>query len=111
MSLPPERSSITHRFRIDQLKVYVTVGLDSDGQPREIFLKGDDVGSLERGLLHSLALVMSMAMRGGVSWQRIAGKLRGMRFEPAGVTGSESVPMCTSVSDYLGRWLEKRFGK
>lgn len=113
--MPPVRNSITHRFTIRQgdplgaLKVYVTVGLYEDGRPGEIFLTADKQGTLERGLLHCLALMVSTMLQHGISLAKVADKLKGVKFEPSGLTSNKKIPMVSSVADYLGRWLEQRF--
>jgi hypothetical protein len=91
------------------LKIHLTVSVVNN-EPVELFIKCNQAGSLERGLLHSLALVVSLAIRGGVSWRRIAEKLQLMQFEPQGPTGNAMVPWALSVSDYIGKWLVQKFG-
>ena len=109
--MPVERESVTRKMRIGNFKAYVNVGLYEDGAPGELFLTVDKAGTFERGLCHALALVISLALQHGVPLEKIAAKLTGLRFEPAGVTGSAEVPMVNSFCDYLGRWLTLKFSK
>jgi ribonucleoside-diphosphate reductase alpha chain len=109
--MPPERNGITKVFRLGELTVYGNVGLQEDGTPGEVFLKGQKVGSFERGLLDCLAVMISLALQYGVSIESIAGKLIGTQFAPAGPTRDAEIPWARSIADYLGRWLLKRFGK
>ena len=107
--LPNERPSITHRFRIGKLKCYLTVGLYPDGRPGELFLVANKQGSLTRGLMHCLAVMVSLALQHGVPLAEVVDKLKLVKFDPAGLTGNKDIPMADSVADYIGKWLEKRF--
>jgi ribonucleoside-diphosphate reductase alpha chain len=107
--MPAERKSVTKRFSISGLKGYITVGLYDDDTPGEVFLTLRKPGSLERGLGHCVALMVSTALQNGVPLSRIVGKLKGIQFDPSGVTGDPEIPMASSLADYLGRWLELRF--
>jgi len=40
----------------------------------------------------------------------IAERLRGLRFEPAGLTDDREIPEATSVMDYVARRLATDFG-
>lgn len=108
-ALNPERGGITHKFTVGHLKGYVTVNLYPDGRPAEMFLTVDRVGGLERGMCHALAVMVSTALQHGVPLSKIVEKLKGMTFDPQGVTGNHQIPLVKSVADYLGRWLELRF--
>jgi len=109
--LPNERPSVTHRFQVGDTKCYITVGMSEDGQPREVFLVSNKVGSTERGLLHCLAIMMSLALQNGIPLEVITGKLIHMRFEPSGMTGNPRIPMAKSIADYVAHWLDMKFGK
>ena len=107
--MPPERQSVTKKLKIGFLKGYITVGLHEDGQPGEVFLHLDKAGTIERGLCHTLAVIVSLALQRGVPLAEIVGKLKGVCFEPAGVTGDPTVPIVNSIVDYVGRYLEGKF--
>jgi hypothetical protein len=110
--MPADREGVTHKFHIGDLEGYVTVNLlPQSGLPGEVFLHVNQVGSIERGLAHALAVMISVALRHGVPLAKIAGKLKGMSFEPAGVTSNKAIPMVRSLADYLGRWLEEKYLK
>jgi ribonucleoside-diphosphate reductase alpha chain len=108
--MPPERASVTRKLKIGALEGYITVGLYSDGTPGEVFLTVQQAGTLERGLCHALALMISLALQRGVPVDDIADKLTGLQFEPRGMTGNPEMPIVSSVCDYLGRWLRERWG-
>ena len=107
--LPTERDSVTRKIQIGTLEGYAIVGLYSDGRPGELFLTFQGEGSMERGLSHALALMISIALQHGVPLEKIVDKLKGLSFEPAGLTGNSKIPMVSSVADYLARWLAQTF--
>lgn len=109
--MPPVRDSVTAKLAVGGLKVYATVGLREDGTPGEIFLKAAGQGSLERGLLHSLALMVSVALQNGVPLEKIVEKLAAISFEPSGRTNLSAIPMANSIVDLISKWLKNKFLK
>lgn len=109
--MPSERSSVTRKLKIGELEGYVTVGFYEDGKPGEVFLVIQKSGTLERGLSHALALVISLALQHGVPLKAIAEKLKDLSFEPRGFTGCQDIPSVNSVADYLGKWFLQRICK
>jgi ribonucleoside-diphosphate reductase alpha chain len=110
--LPDDRYGITRRFAVrapgaDLLKIYVIVGCYVDGTPGEIFIHADKAGSLASGAFDAFAVSMSLGLQYGVPIEHYARKMRGMRFEPMGMTDAEEpeLRMCSSVLDLVGRWL------
>lgn len=109
--MPPERANITRRVTISGLKFYVTVGLYPDGSPGEVFITLQKQGSLEHGMCHCVALLISMLLQRGVPLAEVVGKLKDIRFDPSGMTNDPEIPMASSVVDYVARWLDKKFLK
>jgi ribonucleoside-diphosphate reductase alpha chain len=109
--LPDERASITHRFNIGGYKGYITAGLYSGGQLGEIFIRMSKEGSTISGLMDSFAVNFSTALQHGVPLSELTRKMAHTRFEPSGWTGTEEFGFATSIMDYLGRWLQNRFGE
>jgi hypothetical protein len=102
----PERPPI----EIEDVKVYIQVGLYPDtGQPGEIFLKSDRMGSTISGLLDALSMSISVALQSGVPLQWFVEKLKNMQFVPAGPTSDPKIKQATSIVDGLAKWLEYRF--
>lgn len=115
--MPENRDSITRKFELPwgespsgTLTVYVTVGLLQDGAPGEIFLRAQKVGGLIHAVFDAVAISTSIALQHGVPLSAIADHWKGMQFEPRGPTGDRDYPMVSSMFDYIGRWLRKRFG-
>jgi ribonucleoside-diphosphate reductase alpha chain len=107
--LPPERRSITHKFRVGGVKAYLTVGQYPNGKVGEVFLVVDRVGSLAHSAFGLVALMMSVALQHGVPLKTLTEKLIGVNGDPSGLTGNPSIPLARSIFDYIGRWLELKF--
>lgn len=116
--LPDDRASITRKFKLrykhkdgtdDVMRIYLTAGMYEDGRLGELFIRCDRLGTMARGVLDALAIMISTMLQHDIPLGVIVEKLRFMRFEPAGLTGDPEFPMCTSVVDLIARWIEKRF--
>lgn len=111
--LPQTRASITHKFKIEGVRCYINAGLYENGQPGEIFLSIDKVGSVEHGFAESWAIAISMLLQYDVPLSVIVTKFSHMRFAPAGKTESsaQELKFASSIVDYVVRWLELKFLK
>lgn len=107
--LPDTRQSVTHKFDIQGHKGYVTVGLYPDGRPGEVFVTMAKAGSTVGGLMDSLAASVSIGLQYGVPLDVLVHKFEHARFEPAGFTKNQDIPIAKSVVDYLFRWLAMRY--
>jgi len=108
-SLPATRRSITHKFSISNHEGYLTIGLDAEGQPGEIFIKMAKEGSMMSGMCQAFCRAFSIAMQYGLSLEDAVGRFRGMRFEPWGATSNPDIPEASSIVDYVARYLEREF--
>ena len=109
--LPDTRNSITHKFTVDTHEGYLTVGLFEDGKPGELFITMAKEGSTLGGLMDTVGILTSMLLQYGVEVRAIAKKLKHTNFEPNGFTKSEIVGECSSLSDYIFRWMEHVFSE
>jgi len=66
-------------------------------------------GSTISGIMNSLTLALSMNLQYGVPLEVLCSKLVNTRFEPAGFTQNNEIPMAKSFMDYVGRWLALKF--
>lgn len=107
--LPDERQSVTHKFRVDDQEGYLTVGLYEDGTPGEIFVTIAKEGSTVSGLMDGIATLTSVALQYGVPLESLVQKLQGTRFEPYGFTNNKAVPVASSLTDYIFRYLGTKF--
>jgi ribonucleoside-diphosphate reductase alpha chain len=109
--LPDERESITHKFSIAGHEGYITVGMFEDRTPGELFITMSKEGSTISGLMDSLATSISIALQYGVPLKVLVDKFSHARYEPAGFTNNPDIPIAKSISDYIFRWLGKKFIK
>jgi len=108
---PKDRAAHIHHITIGEFDGYVHAGMYDNGELCEIFVKASKEGSTVSGLLDSWAISFSYALQHGASLEKLVKKFSGIRFEPYGATGNPEIPTCTSVVDYIVRWLDKKFGK
>lgn len=109
--LPTTRSSVTHKFAIDQYEGYLTVGLYEDERPGELFLVMAKEGSTIAGLMDTIGILTSLALQYGVSVDVLARKFEHVRFEPSGWTREPTIRRASSVVDYVFRWLGMQFSE
>jgi len=109
--LPETRSSITHKFCVAGHEGYLTVGQHPDGRPGEIFIKMAKEGSTMSGMCQAYCRAFSLALQYGLSLEDAVVRFRGMRFEPMGPTSNPEIPECSSIVDYVARFLELHFGE
>ena len=109
VKLPDERDSKTHKFHIGQHKGYITTGLYPDGKPGEIFIVMNKQGSTVRGLLDTIATLVSMCLQYGVPLSDLVSKFKGVKFEPQGITKNQDILFAQSPVDYIFRYLDNKF--
>ncbi len=107
--LPDTRAGLTHKFDIQGHEGYITVGLFEDGTPGEVFIMMAKQGSTINGLMDTVATLISLNLQYGVPVDAIVRKFEHMRFEPAGFTRNQDIPMAKSLMDYVARWLGCQF--
>jgi ribonucleoside-diphosphate reductase alpha chain len=107
--LPKECQTIRHKFRVGETEGYIHAGLYDSGELGEVFVTLSKEGSTLAGLLDSLAILTSMSLQHGVSLESLVDKFSHTRFEPAGFTNNDDIPMASSLVDYIFRYLGSRF--
>ncbi len=107
--LPQTRRSITHKFAISGHEGYLTIGLFEDDRPGEIFIKMSKEGSTLSGLIQGFCRAFSLCLQHGLGVNEACERFRGMRFEPMGPTSNAEIPECSSILDYVARYLQHRF--
>lgn len=107
--LPDTRPAVVHKFTVGDQEGYLTAGEYDDGALGELFVVVSKQGSTVSGLVETVAQLISIARQYGVPLDVITAKLRGTRFEPAGPTGNTAIPLATSLTDYIARWLDQRY--
>ena len=109
--LPDERTAVTHKFSIGGHEGYLTIGLYPDGQPGEMFIAMAKEGSVVSGLMDSFATACSIMMQYGVPLKVLISKFSHSRFEPSGFTANKDIPIAKSITDYIFRWMDLKFGE
>lgn len=111
LSLPTTRDSITHKFAVARHEGYLTIGLYPDGRPGEIFIKMSKEGSTISGMCQAFCRAFSLALQYGLSVEEAVVRFQGMRFEPMGPTSNPDIPECSSIVDYVARYLDQHYGQ
>jgi ribonucleoside-diphosphate reductase alpha chain len=115
--LPETRAGVTHHFTIyikdessgvRELDGYIQTGEYEDGRLGEIFVRVGKPGSTE-AWLDQWALGASLALQHGVPLEVYFAKFQGQRFEPSGATKNPDIPRCTSIIDYVARYVLRRY--
>lgn len=111
--LPDTRPSVTHRVTIDssqgKIDCYITVGLYEDRIPGEVFIRIGKAGSTLNALLDTIGILISFSLQYGIPLSDLCRKLQGMRFEPEGPTSNPDIEKCSSIIDYVFKWLDREF--
>jgi len=107
--LPQTRDSVTHKFSVGNHEGYLTIGLHPDGRPGELFLKMSKEGSTISGMCQAFCRAFSLSLQHGLSIDDAVVRFRGMRFEPMGATSNPAIPECSSIVDYVARFMELHF--
>lgn len=107
--LPTTRGSETHKFSIAGHEGYLTYSIYEDGNLAEIFIRMAKQGSTLAGLLDAFAITVSVALQYSVPLKHLAQKFIYGRYEPAGFTLNPDIQVATSITDYIFRYLGKRF--
>ena len=87
------------------------MSVHEDGTPGEIFVRMAKEGSTLGGLLDAVSILTSLSLQFGVPLGLLCDKLSRCRYEPSGMTTSAVIPIASSVTDYVFRWLESQFIK
>ena len=70
--------SLTTKLSTELGSLYITVGLDEDGQPFEVFGSLGKAGSLQHGMTEMACRLVSLHLRRGTPVEEIIGQLQGI---------------------------------
>lgn len=62
-----------------------------------------------KGILDQLAIAVSIGLQRGIPLEVYVRKFQHTKFPPDGPTKNKDIPRCSSIVDYLFRWLAHRF--
>src|SRR5690606_37514616 len=89
---------------------YLHIGLYPDTKlPGEIFITMAKQGSTVSGMMDAFATAISLALQYGVPLEDLCAKFSHMRFEPAGFTNNQQIPIAKSIMDYIFRYCSIKF--
>lgn len=107
--LPMDLNGGRHRVKIGEINLYIHYG-EINRKLVEIFLTvSPGQGSTIDGMVDAFAKTFSRALSQGVPLKELCNLHRGSRFEPCGFTGNPDIPKCTSITDYIVQFLEKKY--
>ncbi len=92
-----------------EVKGYVIANTYPDGRLGEIFLNVGKTSSSEVWV-DQWARAASFALQYGAPVNEFFSKFVATRFEPSGATNNKSIKRCTSILDYVSRWVLLKFG-
>jgi len=107
--LPDERVAFRHKFRIGSIEGYLSPGLYDNGELGEIFIDLAKEGTLTSGMVDSIATITSIAIQYGVPLKDLVDKMMYRRFDPSGFTSNPDIRSCTSIVDYIFRYLGMKY--
>lgn len=119
LRLPADRDGITHKVTIHDEHgdhdIYMTVGFfpksrrKISGRPGELFLHAGKAGSTLNGDLDTIGILWSMALQYGIPLEVLCNKFEGQQYAPFGPTSNQDIPKCTSIIDYVAKWMRQQF--
>ena len=80
---PRQIQGITERVRTGHGNMYVTVNVDSEGLPFEVFGTMGKAGGCDAALLEAVSRLVSLALRAGIDTSEVTRQLRGITCCPA----------------------------
>ena len=103
--LPDDRPAHRHKFRVGNVEGYLAPGFYKNGELGEIFIDLTKEGSTLSGFADALATIVSISLQYGIPLKDFVKKMMFLRFEPAGFTSNPEIRTCTSIVDYIFRYL------
>ncbi len=109
--LPSQRNSKTCKINIGGMKGYVIFGEYDNGTLGEVFVVISKIGSTIQGLLNQWAVQVSLSLQHGTPIESIISKEKNSKYEPYGLTNDGEYKLCTSITDYISRLMERHYNK
>ncbi len=95
---------------VEEVDGYITTGLYPDGRVGEIFVKIGGHASDRFVMLDQWAIAFSVALQHGATLAELCGKFTAQCFWPDGPTDNDAIKRCTSIVDYVCKWLQLQYG-
>lgn len=115
LTRPKRRSGYTHEVTTGHGRIYLTVNVNDNGEVIEIFTNGGGKnGSVNSANLEAIARLVSIALQGGVSVERLAKTIRGIndgtcvwdRLEADDPKPAKIVSIPDAIGQVLSRFYE-----
>ena len=111
--MPSQRRGSINKIKIGQETMYLIIGEDEQGRPREVFVAGmGNEGSDLRGWMSSCAKLISLFFQecGNAAVWSFINAFEGSSFDPSGfISGHEAIRSATSPLDYLAKYLKHHY--
>lgn len=102
------RPGVTHKFMLGGQDFYITINFYPDGEPCEVFIRGNKHGSAIAGWMDITSIMISLGLQYGVPVEVILEKMAGTNFAPQGLVQAESdIHFADSPADYVGNFVRK----
>jgi ribonucleoside-diphosphate reductase alpha chain len=109
--LPDDTDAKKHRVVIGGSKMYILPSFYPDGRLGEVFINGlGKDGSTLKALVEALLTAVSIGLQYGIPLEVFAEKFVGTIFSPKGFTSDPKIPSCTSLIDYIFKFLDMNYG-
>lgn len=110
LRLPADVNSKRHKFKIGaNCSGFIHMGVDEDGDLREVFIEVAKTGGTLRGITDSFGIALSHCLQLGMPLEELVSKYIWSEFEPQGFTNNKEIPSCTSIVDYVVKLLATRY--
>jgi len=104
--LPNRRQVVRQGVKIGGVRVYLDTGFYPDGRVGELFLAVEQTGSERRWLYDEAARSNSKLLQWGAPLEEVIDGWTGSKGSPSGpVQGDARIKYCSSILDYVGRYL------
>jgi ribonucleoside-diphosphate reductase alpha chain len=101
-----KRKAITTKYVIGNQSLFVTVGVDDEGKPSELFIDMNKEGSTMKVIMHCFAIAVSLGLQYGVPLKRFVEIFSDTKCDPSGYVDGESY---SSVIDLIFKNLGRDY--
>lgn len=108
--LPETRKGFTRRVDVAKFKIFITTNFyPGTAKLGEVFFTVSKQGSLLKGMLHMLAITLSVSLQEGISWEAFHKHYLDQRFEPNELPEVPSIihAIAMHIEDMIGIQREK----
>jgi ribonucleoside-diphosphate reductase alpha chain len=103
--MPIDRHAKIHKFNVSGHEGFIIRGMTESGELGEVFIEMSKQGSTVAGLMDCVGILISLALQHRVPVAKVVEKMEFQKFNPAGITTNRDIKFCSSIIDYVGRFL------